>query len=96
MLTVRSRWRSGARVHRNLIREGTGVNSQDINWRGFSLSCFPQAMRPETHLAARDTDQLRAEVEVIRSLGFNAVRVHQKAEDPRTIQASFEEAVAPQ
>ena len=38
---------------------------------------------PESHLAAPDTQALRREVEVIKELGFNAARVHQKAEDPR-------------
>lgn len=38
---------------------------------------------PESHLAAPDTMALRREVEVIKELGFNAARVHQKAEDPR-------------
>lgn len=42
-----------------------------------------QGYRPQTHLASTGTDELRAEVEVIRELGFNAVRIHQKAEDPR-------------
>lgn len=42
-----------------------------------------QGFRPHTHLASRGTEQLRAEVEVIKRLGFNTVRVHQKAEDPR-------------
>jgi len=31
----------------------------------------------------RLSEELRAEVELIRAMGFNAVRVHQKAEDPR-------------
>jgi beta-galactosidase/beta-glucuronidase len=38
---------------------------------------------PETHLASPDTDALRREIELAKSLGFNTVRVHQKAEDPR-------------
>lgn len=37
---------------------------------------------PETHLAA-SAETLRREVELILDLGFNAARVHQKAEDPR-------------
>jgi len=37
---------------------------------------------PETHLAATP-EALRREVELILELGFNAARVHQKAEDPR-------------
>ncbi len=38
---------------------------------------------PESHLAAPSTSALRREVELILELGFNAARVHQKAEDPR-------------
>jgi beta-galactosidase/beta-glucuronidase len=42
-----------------------------------------QGYRADTHLANRGTDALRREVELIRELGFNTVRMHQKAEDPR-------------
>ena len=38
---------------------------------------------PESHLAAPDGDALRREVELVKELGFNGVRVHQKVEDPR-------------
>jgi hypothetical protein len=38
---------------------------------------------PESHLAAPSPSALRREVELILELGFNAARVHQKAEDPR-------------
>ncbi len=38
---------------------------------------------PQSHLAAPDAHALRREVELIRELGFNTARVHQKAEDPR-------------
>jgi hypothetical protein len=42
-----------------------------------------QGYRPQTHLASRSSDELRTEVERTLAMGFNAVRVHQKAEDPR-------------
>jgi beta-galactosidase/beta-glucuronidase len=42
-----------------------------------------QGYWPQSHLAAPDTEALRRDVELIRSLGFNGVRVHQKVEDPR-------------
>jgi beta-galactosidase/beta-glucuronidase len=42
-----------------------------------------QGYRVETHLANRGSDELRREVELVRELGFNTVRMHQKAEDPR-------------
>jgi beta-galactosidase/beta-glucuronidase len=38
---------------------------------------------PESHLAAPDAAALRREVELVKELGFNGVRVHQKVEDPR-------------
>ncbi|GBF06356.1 beta-galactosidase/beta-glucuronidase [Deinococcus aerius] len=38
---------------------------------------------PESHLAAPSEDALRREVELVKSLGFNGVRIHQKVEDPR-------------
>jgi len=42
-----------------------------------------QGFWPDSHLAAPSDDALRAEVQLIKDLGFNAVRVHQKVEDPR-------------
>ncbi|MCA1219425.1 glycoside hydrolase family 2 protein, partial [Streptomyces sp. 8L] len=46
-------------------------------------SVLDQGYRPNTLLASRGTAELRREVELIKAMGFNAVRVHQKAEDPR-------------
>lgn len=51
----------------------------------FVRSVLEQGYWPETHLAAPSADALRSEVELIRSLGFNAVRLHEKAEDPRLL-----------
>jgi hypothetical protein len=42
-----------------------------------------QGYRARTHLATLGSEELRGEVELTRAMGFNAVRVHQKAEDPR-------------
>jgi hypothetical protein len=42
-----------------------------------------QGYWPQTHLAPPSDDALRAEVESIKALGFNGVRMHQKVEDPR-------------
>lgn len=42
-----------------------------------------QGYWPHSHLAAPDGDALRREVELVKELGFNGVRVHQKVEDPR-------------
>jgi beta-galactosidase/beta-glucuronidase len=49
----------------------------------YTRSVLDQGYRPQTHLASHGSDELRAEVEAIKAMGFNAVRVHQKAEDPR-------------
>lgn len=46
-------------------------------------SVLNQGYWPESHLAAPTPDALRREAELIKELGFNATRVHQKFEDPR-------------
>ena len=46
-------------------------------------SVLEQGFWPESHLAAPSAEALYDEVQLIKSLGFNAVRVHQKNEDPR-------------
>lgn len=38
---------------------------------------------PESHLAAPSPEAIRREVELIRELGFNGIRIHQKVADPR-------------
>jgi beta-galactosidase/beta-glucuronidase len=67
------------------LREvGVGRGSFLLNGQPYyTRSVLNQGYRPETHLASRGSDELRAEVELIKAMGFNAVRVHQKAEDPR-------------
>jgi hypothetical protein len=42
-----------------------------------------QGYWPDTHLAAPSADALRTEVQLIKDLGFNSARVHEKVEDPR-------------
>jgi len=42
-----------------------------------------QGYWPQSHLAAPSAEALRAEVELIKALGFNAARIHEKVEDPR-------------
>ena len=49
----------------------------------FLRSVLSQGYWPESHLAAPSAAALHDEVELIKSLGFNAARVHQKIEDPR-------------
>ena len=67
------------------LREvGVGGGSFLLNGHPYyTRSVLNQGYRPQTHLASRGSDELRAEVELIKAMGFNAVRVHQKAEDPR-------------
>ncbi|HEY0937233.1 MAG TPA: glycoside hydrolase family 2 TIM barrel-domain containing protein [Trebonia sp.] len=75
----------------DLVASYTGMRSVSVGRGSFQLNGQPcylravlnQGYRPQTHLAAEGPAQLRAEVELIREMGFNAVRVHQKAEDPR-------------
>ena len=49
----------------------------------FVRSVLEQGYWPQSHLAAPSPEALKQEVELIRALGFNAVRIHQKIEDPR-------------
>lgn len=68
-----------------------GLRSAAIDRRLFLLNDRPRYVRsvlnqgywPDTHLAAPSSDALRDEVQLIKDLGFNATRVHQKFEDPR-------------
>lgn len=55
-----------------------------LNERPFYLRLvLEQGYWPSTHLAAPSNEAVRHEVELIKSLGFNGVRIHQKVEDPR-------------
>ena len=49
----------------------------------FVRSVLEQGYWPQSHLAAPSAEALRAEVELIKALGFNAARIHEKVEDPR-------------
>lgn len=46
-------------------------------------SVLSQGYWPASHLASPSADALRDEARLIKDLGFNAARVHQKMEDPR-------------
>jgi beta-galactosidase/beta-glucuronidase len=55
-----------------------------LNGRPYEIrAVLAQGFWPQSHLAAPSADALRAEVELIRELGFTTVRMHQKIEDPR-------------
>jgi beta-galactosidase/beta-glucuronidase len=68
-----------------------GVRTAAVGGGSFRLNDQPyylrsvlnQGYRRETHLATRGSIELRTEVELTKAMGFNAVRIHQKAEDPR-------------
>lgn len=55
-----------------------------LNGRPYYLRLvLEQGYWPESHLAAPHPDAFRTDVEWIKKLGFNGVRIHQKVEDPR-------------
>ncbi|MFL5680928.1 MAG: glycoside hydrolase family 2 protein, partial [Chloroflexota bacterium] len=68
-----------------------GLRSVEATDGLFLLNGMPSYLRlvldqgywPDTLLAAPSDEALKAEVEAIKSLGFNGVRIHQKVEDPR-------------
>ena len=63
---------------------GTSTNRFTLNGRPYHLRLvLAQGYWPQSHLAAPSPEALRREVELVRELGFNGVRVHQKVEDPR-------------
>ncbi|GGJ70524.1 glycoside hydrolase family 2 protein [Streptomyces brasiliensis] len=63
---------------------GVGRGAFLLNNRPYFVrSVLNQGYRPETLIANSGTAELRREVELIKAMGFNAVRIHQKAEDPR-------------
>lgn len=49
----------------------------------FVRSVLEQGYWPSSHLTAPSLEAYRAEVELIKELGFTAARIHQKVEDPR-------------
>ena len=55
-----------------------------LNGRPYFLRLvLEQGLWPESHLAAPSEAALRDEVELVKRLGFNGARLHQKIEDPR-------------
>lgn len=85
--TVRLETRHGV----DAVASYLGIRSVAATGSEFLLNDRPVTLRavlaqnywPQSHLAAPDAHALRREVELIRELGFNTARVHQKAEDPR-------------
>ena len=68
-----------------------GIRSAEVARGRFVLNDRPYYVRsvlnqgywPQSHLAAPSPEALRAEAQLVKDLGFNATRVHQKFEDPR-------------
>ena len=55
-----------------------------LNGRPFRLRLvLDQGYWPEGGLTAPDNEALRRDIELVRAMGFNGVRKHQKVEDPR-------------
>src|SRR6185503_6275514 len=55
-----------------------------LNGRPIELRLvLDQGYWPDSGLTAPDDDALRRDVELVKQLGFNGVRKHQKIEDPR-------------
>jgi beta-galactosidase/beta-glucuronidase len=74
------------RSYLGLRSVGVGDGAFLLNGRPYPLrAVLNQGYRPATHLAAAGPAELRAEVESALAMGFNAMRLHQKAEDPRLL-----------
>jgi beta-galactosidase/beta-glucuronidase len=73
------------------VRSYVGLRSAAVAGGRFLLNGRPyyprlvlaQGYWPDSHLAAPSAQALRREVELVKGLGFNGVRIHQKVEDPR-------------
>jgi beta-galactosidase/beta-glucuronidase len=72
-------------------RSYLGVRSTAVDEQSFLLNGRPyflrlvleQAFWPESHLAAPDDEAIRREVQLVKELGFNGIRMHQTVADPR-------------
>lgn len=73
------------------VQSYLGLRSVGVGAQRFLLNGLPYYLRmvlgqnywPESHLAAPGPEALKREVELIKEMGFNGVRIHQKIEDPR-------------
>lgn len=64
----------------------TGGGAFLLNGQPYPVhAVLSQGYWPASHLAAPGPEALRAEVELIKELGFTTARVHQKIEDPRML-----------
>jgi len=77
----------------DVVNSYVGLRSTSVDKGHFMLNDRPYYVRsvleqgywPASNFTAPNDVALREEVELILSLGFNAARIHQKAEDPRFI-----------
>jgi beta-galactosidase/beta-glucuronidase len=83
--------RYAGRHDRDEVSSYTAIRSVGVENGRFQLNGQPTPLRfaldqgywPRTGQTAPDVDALRHDVEMIRQLGLNGVRKHQKVEDPR-------------
>jgi hypothetical protein len=67
-------------------RASVGGSRFLLNGRPYFLrGVLNQGYRASTLLANQGTAELRGEIELAKAMGFNTMRVHQKAEDPRLL-----------
>ncbi|MGS2619650.1 glycoside hydrolase family 2 protein [Micromonospora sp. LZ34] len=77
------------------VRSYFGYRSVGVDRGQFLLNGRPYFLRmvleqgywPQSHLAAPDAAALHREAALIKELGFNGLRIHQKVEDPRFLHA---------
>ncbi|PZU31043.1 MAG: glycoside hydrolase [Actinomyces sp.] len=75
----------------DVVASYLGLRSVGARHRRFLLNGRPYYVRavleqgfwPDSHLAAPDDGARRDEIALVKRLGFNAARIHQKIEDPR-------------
>ncbi|MCU1556863.1 MAG: glycoside hydrolase family 2 sugar binding protein, partial [Microbacteriaceae bacterium] len=73
-----------ARSYLGLRTVGVDEHAFLLNGRPYFLRLvLEQGYWPKTHLASPSEADLRREVELIKSLGFNGIRMHQVVADPR-------------
>ena len=77
----------------DVVASYLGLRSVGAEHRRFLLNGRPYYVRavleqgfwPDSHLAAPDDGARRDEIALIKKLGFNTARIHQKVEDPRLL-----------
>ena len=82
-------WHEGKLL--DIVKSYTAMRTVSIQRDRFMLNGRPYYLRlvldqgywPETLMTAPDDDALRRDVELVKAMGFNGVRKHQKIEDPR-------------